>query len=63
MGTSAQKLQEIYPELVSESEDGKLAVSYDKLTIIALSAVDKLYEENKQLKERLEKIEKLLNIK
>ena len=51
MGTSAQKLQEIYPELVSESEDGKLAVSYDKLTMVALGAIDKLYEMVKDLKE------------
>ena len=51
MGTSAQKLQEIYPELVSESEDGKLAVSYDKLTMVALGAIDKLYEMVKDLKD------------
>ena len=63
IGTSAQKLQEIYPELVSENEEGKMAVSYDRLAVIALSAVDKLYEENKQLKERLIKIEKILGIK
>ena len=62
IGTSAQKLREIYPELVSESEDGKLAVSYEKLSVIALSAVDKLHKENEELKERLRKIEEKLGI-
>jgi hypothetical protein len=63
IGTSAQKLQEIYPELVSENEDGKLAVSYDKLTMVALGAIDKLYDminelknENNILKDEIEKL-------
>lgn len=62
IGTSAQKLKEIYPELVSESEDGKLAVSYEKLSIIALAAVDKLYKENEELKDRLKRIEEKLGL-
>ena len=62
IGTSAQKLREIYPELVSESEDGKLAVSYEKLSVIALSAVDKLHKENEELKEKLRKIEEKLGL-
>jgi hypothetical protein len=62
IGTSAQALKEQYPELVSEDENGKLAVSYEKLSIVALAAVDKLYEENKMLKERLSKIEEYLGL-
>jgi hypothetical protein len=62
IGTSAQKLREIYPELVSESKDGKLAVSYEKLSVIALSAVDKLHKENEELKDRLRKIEEKLGL-
>ena len=62
IGTSAQKLREIYPELVSESEDGKLAVSYEKLSIIALTAVDKLHKENEELKDRLKRIEEKLGL-
>jgi hypothetical protein len=50
IGTSAQELQELYPELVSEDENGLLHVAYDKLSIIALSAIDKLYEEVCELK-------------
>lgn len=62
IGTSAQKLREVYPELVSENEDGKLSVAYKKISIIALAAVDKLYIENKELKERLRKIEEKLGL-
>ena len=62
IGTSAQKLKEIYPELVSENEDGKMAVSYEKLSIIALAAVDKLHKENEELKDRLKRIEEKLGL-
>jgi hypothetical protein len=62
IGTSAQKLYEIYPELVSIDENDKYGVSYEKLSIIALAGIDKLYEENKELKERLKKIEEHLGL-
>ena len=62
IGTSAQELQKIAPELVVENENGYLAVSYEKLSVVALAAVDKLYEENKELKERLKKIEEHLGL-
>ena len=62
IGTSAQKLREIYPELVSENEDGKMAVSYEKLSIIALAAIDKLHKENEELKDRLKRIEEILGL-
>jgi cell division protein FtsB len=60
IGTGAQSLQKIYPELVTEN-DGILTVAYDKLSIIALAAIDKLHEENQELKERIEKLEQLVS--
>ena len=58
IGTSAQKLYEIFPETVSVGEDGFMSVAYDRLSIIALAAIDKLVEENEALKSRIEKLEK-----
>ena len=63
IGTSAQAIRELYPELVSESEDGMLSVNYAKLSIVALSAIDKLHLENQDLKREInilkQEIEKL----
>ena len=53
IGTSAQDLQKVYPEIVSVGEDGKLAVSYERLSIIALAAIDKLYDRIQILEEKL----------
>jgi hypothetical protein len=36
-----------------------LSVDYSKLSIIALAAIDKLHEENIELKNRLTKLEEL----
>lgn len=67
IGVSAQEIQEIYPELVSKTEDGHLNVSYSKLSVVALAAIDQLHDENKKMKnkintleERLAKLESLL---
>lgn len=57
IGTSAQAVKEIYPELVNEDENGTLSVSYEKLAVIALAAIDKLVEKNNELEERLAKLE------
>ena len=49
IGVSAQEVQEIYPELVTENDEGYLSVAYDKLSVIALKAIDEL--DNKYQKE------------
>ena len=57
IGVSAQEVQSLYPEIVSESDSGSLTVAYDKLSVVALSAIDVLYEENKTLKDKISKLE------
>ena len=61
IGTSAQKVKELYPELVGGTEDC-YNVDYAKLSIVALKAVDKLYDENQKLKEELDMIKKHLGL-
>lgn len=65
-GISAQEWQAILPEAVIESEDGTLAADYGVIgTAAALSLARKVQEQQKEindLKARLEKIEKLLNL-
>ena len=57
IGTSAQALQKVYPELVTTDENGEMGVNYQHLSIVALAAIDKLHEENLELKERIERLE------
>ena len=56
IGVSAQEVKEIYPELVSEGENGYLTVDYAKLSVIALSAVDKLNNELSEIKSMLKEL-------
>ena len=61
LGTIAQDVQKLFPEIVSEdSETGYLSLAYDKLSVVALAAIDELYDmiktlrkENEELKRRL----------
>ena len=56
LGTSAQEIQKIYPELVSTDNNGYLAVDYAKLSTIALAAVDQLYEKINILEQKIKDI-------
>lgn len=50
IGTSAQELQKLYPDLVSEDSEGNLTVDYARLSVIALAAIKELDEKIKVLK-------------
>jgi hypothetical protein len=70
IGMSAQQVQKIYPEIVNTDENGMLSMAYDRLSVVALAAIDKLHETNKELKaendelkERLTRLENLVNEK
>ena len=52
IGVTAQSLE---PELVTET-DGIKAVSYSKLSVVALAAIDKLYKRVKELEDEVEEL-------
>lgn len=60
IGTSAQEVQKLFPEIVGKNANGTLTVDYSRLTMPALAAIDKLYTENQQLKERVSNLEKMI---
>ena len=57
IGTSAQEVHKLYPEIVSIDDDGTHSVAYDRLSIVALSAIDKLYDMVKELKTKNDELE------
>lgn len=60
IGTIAQELNKVYPELVN-GEEGNMTVDYAKLSIIALAAIDKLEDRIKQLEDKLYQYENKLS--
>ena len=51
IGMVAEEVNEIFPELVSKDEDGKVtAMSYSRMTAVLLEAVKELSQEVKELK-------------
>ena len=57
LGLIAQDVQALFPEIVSESEE-TLAISYSKLGVIAIKAIQEQQEHIKQLEQRIEQLEK-----
>lgn len=52
IGTSAQEIQKLYPDLVTENEEGELSVDYARLSVIALAAIKELKKEIDELKSK-----------
>ena len=50
-GVSAQTVEEYFPELVKEDENGMKSVNYDGLAVVAIAAIKKLTERIEQLEE------------
>ena len=65
IGVIAQELQKVYPELVTQGDDGYLAVDYTHLTAILIQAVKEQQEQinilNKRLNDQQEQINMILN--
>ena len=56
IGTSAQEVEKLYPELVSKTEEDILTVDYAKLSIVALAAIKELKAEIQSLKEEIKQL-------
>lgn len=52
IGTSAQEIQKLFPDLVTADENGVLSVDYARLSIIAIAAIKELKKEIDELKNK-----------
>jgi len=57
VGFSAQEVNEVLPEVVSEGGDGYLSIEYGKMAPLIVEALKELKAENEKLKTRIEKLE------
>ena len=62
IGVSAQSVEEVYPQLVDET-NGIKSVSYDKLGVVALAAIDKLHNRISSLENEIAQLKKQLKDK
>lgn len=53
VGTIAQDIQKIYPDLVSEDAEGHLTVDYARLSVVAIAAIKELKKEIEILKSKI----------
>jgi len=58
-GFIAQEVQQIFPELVRENGEGKLALAYDDFAILAIQAIKEQQAEIESLKNKTEKVDEL----
>ncbi len=60
IGTIAQDVQKIYPEIVHTDKDGHLSLEYDKLSVISLKAIDKLYDRQIELENEIKELKEIV---
>ena len=63
LGFLAQEMQQVFPEWVSEGEDGYLMLSMRGFEAVAVRAMQELSAENAELRARLEAIEARLDMR
>ena len=56
VGTIAQEVESIFPELVTEDERGIKAVDYSKLSIVAIAAIKELVNKVNDLEDKINKL-------
>ena len=61
LGTIAQEVAKVYPEVVYETQDDILAVNYSKLAIVALAAIKELNEKLEESNKKILELEKRIN--
>ena len=61
LGFVAQEVQQVFPEWVSEGEDGYLMLSMRGFEAVAVRAIQELNAENSELRARLAAIEARLD--
>jgi hypothetical protein len=58
LGVIAQEVETVFPEVVTQLDNGYKTVDYSKLTAVLIEAVKELKAENDALKQRIERLEK-----
>ena len=60
IGLLAQEVQKVFPELVSEDNNGMLAVNYQALVPVLINALKELESETSSLESQMSEFEKLI---
>jgi acyl-[acyl carrier protein]--UDP-N-acetylglucosamine O-acyltransferase len=57
-GVIAQEVNDVFPEVITQMEDGKLSVAYGNITALLIEAIKELKADNDQLRARIDILEK-----
>jgi hypothetical protein len=60
IGLLAQEVQKVFPELVSEDNNGMLAVNYQALVPVLINALKELESETSTLESQMSEFEKII---